>query len=229
MDVFRKNIALTVLFTISVLITHFAGISVDNGNEVVDNAQQNFSHMEINGWQATDIRTSDAVLDVLKADRTIFANYAKPGALPLTLYAGYYKNLEKSKWSHAPQVCYTAQGWVMTINDKIMINSDQDRIEVNRMRIEKGNEAMLVYYWYQTNDHVFADLYKMKFSLFLQGLRHKNEKSNGNVFVRISVPISINIEHAHQQLQQFVDEFSSNFKRWFVENDIHQNTFPGTE
>ena len=105
----------------------------------------------------------------------------------------------------------------MTTNDKVEFYRGQKSLKVNRLRIEKGNSETLVYYWYQTNDHIFADLYKMKLSLFLQGLKQNDAKREGNAFVRISVPIREKLDHSHHQLQKFADEFFPHFERWLAE------------
>lgn len=219
MDVFRKNIVLSILFFISALLMYYVNGPFSFENEKEGFHEVNYSEIELRGWQRNEIRTSSEVLDVLKADCTIFTTYSKPGVLPVTLYVGYYENLDKSKWSHAPQVCYTAQGWIMTTNDKVRITNGQEVMKVNRLRLEKGNEAILVYYWYQTAEKVFTDLYRLKLSLFLQRLMHKEKQTNGNAFVRISMPIAANPKYSHRQLEEFVDQFYPQFEKWLTEEN----------
>ena len=172
--------------------------------------------MTINGWKLKPIVSDKAVLDSLEASVTVFADYFQPDTKEsVNLYIGYYKTLEKSKMSHAPQVCFTAQGWIMSQNDKLIFHLGGQEKKINRLILKKGSRKLLVYYWYQVGSKVYADLFRMKLFLAGQQIIHKNDFDEGNAFIRISTPIFQSLESSSKLLQGYAKDVYLEYPKMF--------------
>ena len=225
MAFFKKIILLVVLFVLVGIVTTFFGdFSPPEGKKKFQ--QINFP---IPGWQEREITSSEAVLDTLRADTTVFSDYFRPGSQGMNLYIGYYATLDKSKLSHAPQVCYTSQGWVMKENDKVGLELNGSLHTVNRLVLEIGERRILVYYWYQAGRDVYADLFKMKMSLLFDKIRAVGVDSQGNAFIRISTSVTAGEEAAHQQLQEYAQDLVPELKRIFLRSKQSEDNSPHSQ
>jgi len=209
---FSSKIALLSLLFLSV------ALFVSFGNDIHESekdGQYETKRLSIQGWQEKPILSSRAVLDTLQANMTVFADYSHDGYEPVNLYIGYYNTLEKAKLSHAPQVCFTAQGWIMISNDKIDIQLGGDIKKVNRLVLVKGEEKLLVYYWYQSWQRVYDDLFQMKLSLLWGKIKKQEMSDEGNAFVRISVPVSQGQNVSADILQKYAEALFVELPRLF--------------
>ena len=198
----RKVIVLTVFFACLGTFVFYSGLQADKDTNTAITVRKNF---DVPGWRHTDLHNVTAVLDALKANITVFADYSRDDRSPsVNLYIGYYDSLEKARLSHAPQVCFTAQGWIIQKNDKVMLDFSDKKKEVNRLLLEKDNQRLLVYYWYQTVNKSFADLYKMKLDLLYNKLVKGKEFQPGNAFVRVSTMVVGDVRQAKLRLATFV-------------------------
>ncbi len=203
----RKIILLTVFFACLGSFIAYVGLQADNSGTDSITVKNNF---DVPGWRYTNIPNSNAVLDSLQANITIFADYyKKKNDARVNLYIGYYDSLEQSKLSHAPQVCFTAQGWILQEDNKVMLEVDDKKREVNRLLLEKEKEQLLVYYWYQTKNDVFTDLYKMKLRLLYRKLTKGRAAEVDNAFIRVSTPVLSDLQHDKLRLEEFVNSSES--------------------
>lgn len=209
-------------FSSKIVLLSFLFMSIAlfiSSRDVVNESEQDSLYetkrLPIQGWQEKPILSSRAVLDTLQANVTVFADYFQDGYGPVNLYIGYYNTLEKAKLSHAPQVCFTAQGWIMTSNDKIDIMLGGYIKKVNRLVLVKGEEKLLVYYWYQSWQQVYDDLFQMKLSLLWGKIKKQKLSDEGNAFVRISVPVSQGQNVSADILQKYAEALFAEFPRLF--------------
>jgi hemerythrin superfamily protein len=70
--------------------------------------------------------------------------------------------------------------------------------------LDKGNEKIIVYYWYQTINRTYVDLFMMKFDFFVRKLTHYNHNDEQNLFVRVLTPVLENQEKASLLLSEYV-------------------------
>jgi EpsI family protein len=178
----RKIILLSLVF---VCVAFFVSL-VDYSPQGTGRANPKIINLPVSGWLCKPITSPQAVLDTLETDCTVFADYYQDDKGTVNLYVGYYNTVEKSKMSHAPQVCFTAQGWVMQKNDKVKILLGGEEKTVNRLLLERNGEKTLVYYWYQAGKDVYADLFRLKVALLLKKVSHPKGFSEDNAFVRVS-------------------------------------------
>ncbi len=199
----RKIIALTIFFACLGSFILYTGLQADKDTDNSITVRKNF---DIPGWRHKDLHNVTAVLDTLKANITVFADYSRNDNSPsVNLYIGYYDSLEKAKLSHAPQVCFTAQGWVIQQNDKVILDlKDNTKMQVNRLLLEKNKQRLLVYYWYQTANKLFADIYRMKLDLLYNKVVKGRDFQPANAFVRVSSMVVSDMQHAKMRLSTFV-------------------------
>lgn len=195
----RKIIILSLLFVcVAIFVSLF-----DHTSPTGCKTNLKTLNLPVSGWLCKPIASSQAVLDTLETDVTVFAEYYQPGKDPVNLYIGYYDTLDKSKMSHAPQVCFTAQGWVMKKNDKVQILLGGEKKTVNRLLLEKNEEKTLVYYWYQAGEEIYADIFRMKVALLFRKIRQPKGFSEGNAFVRVSTSATKDQRKAASRLREF--------------------------
>ena len=212
MDFTKKVITLSVFFISTACLVAFA-YSPDYGGSKVS---YEVEKLAIQGWQEKSVVTSRAVLDTLQATRTVFSDYAKSGSTSVNLYIGYYDSLEKSKMSHAPQVCFTAQGWVMKENTKVDIMLNGAGHTINLLLLEKENAKLLVYYWYQAGTDMYADLFRMKTALLWKKIQQGSTFDEGNAFIRISTSVSPeNSGSAPVVLREFAEDLAEELPELF--------------
>ncbi|WP_163337119.1 exosortase C-terminal domain/associated protein EpsI [Desulfopila sp. IMCC35008] len=209
----RKTIILTTIFILVALLTSVSGVFYKKIDSETNYLTKN---LPVTGWNMRPIPSDIAVIDTLQANTTLFADYYHSGEkYPVNLYVGYYNKLEKSKFSHAPQVCFTAQGWVLDSNDKVKFNLGTNEVTVNRLILDKGPERILVYFWYQDRSEIYADLFRMKLSLAGRKLLHGSDLDEGNAFIRLSTTVSVNENLTEKKLQSFANDIYNELPKLF--------------
>ncbi len=201
---FSRKIVLLSLIFISVGL--FVSLSSDTQESDGDISYET-KRLSVMGWLEEPIPSEKGVLDTLQANTTIFADYFQNAYGSVNLYIGFYDSLERAKLSHAPQVCFTAQGWVMEKNDKINIMLGNQAKTVNRLVLDKDESKLLVYYWYQAGPKIYDDLFQMKLSLLWDKIVTRGGGDGGNAFIRISVPVSSKgQEYSADILQKYAND-----------------------
>lgn len=209
----RKIILLSLLFAgVAIFVSSF-----DHSSRNAGKINQETINLPVSGWLCKPIASSQAVLDTLETDITVFAEYYQPGQDPVNLYVGYYDTVLQAKMSHAPQVCFTAQGWVMKKNDKVQILLGGEKKTVNRLLLEKNEEKTLVYYWYQAGVEIYADIFRMKVALLFKKIRQPKGFSEGNAFVRVSTSATKDQRKAASRLREFSVPLSKSLTEMFEE------------
>lgn len=160
--------------------------------------------LKVEGWEFKNIEDKNKVMGILQTNISIFADYYRQDEELVNLYVGGYRAADAAKMSHAPQVCFTTQGWHILINDKIDLVVATKIIKVNRLLLEKAGEKKLVYYWYQTAKESYAELFLMKLALLKNSLTNREQEDGRNLFVRIITPITNNQEQAAVVLTEYL-------------------------
>ena len=210
---FKTKIILLTFFFISTACVVAFTFSSNDGDRPESNYE--VRKLTVKGWHEKTINTSHAVLDTLQATSTIFSEYSHDGSRSVNLYIGYYDSLDKSEMSHAPQVCFTAQGWIMEENDKVILTLNGVDHKVNRLLLKKEEEKILVYYWYLADNHIYADLFRMKLSLLSQKIQQRKNFDEGNAFIRISTSISQDPQESPAVLQEFAEDLAMELPKVF--------------
>jgi exosortase D (VPLPA-CTERM-specific) len=134
---------------------------------------ENLPH-QINGWSGRDVQLEPAILDVLKATDSYEGNFSEPGnKAPVNLFVAYYDSLSKGAAIHSPRVCLPGSGWEFASFE------ERDFSELgpgsggtfNRVIIQKGEQKILMYYWFHQRERRTAGEFKMKYYLLLDSFR----------------------------------------------------------
>lgn len=144
---------------------------------------------ELAGWTMVREQAIESeVLGVLKADDTLSRVYASPtGDQTASLLAVFFKSQRAGVSPHSPKVCLPGAGWVPVNSGELSIPIEgRGTIPVNRYEIVKGDQSMLVLYWYQNSQRVMASEYSAKVYSLWDGITQRRSDTS---MVRLIVPI----------------------------------------
>lgn len=144
---------------------------------------------EFGGWNSgAPQRLDPATERILAANDYYSVELTKPGmAAPVDFFTAWYRDQMKGG-THSPTVCLPNSGW--EIEQLTQIRSPKGTpgqpFTLNRARIRKGLQQMLVYYWYDQQGIDTASAYRAKLILALAKLR--SGRADG-ALVRLITPI----------------------------------------
>jgi exosortase D (VPLPA-CTERM-specific) len=97
-----------------------------------------------------------AALTKLGGTDYLLADYARPGAPPVNLYALYYAHQDalSNEAIHSPSICIPAGGWAVTSSSVVAVAlKDGTQLWVNRVLVSKEGVRQVVYYWFDQDGH----------------------------------------------------------------------------
>jgi EpsI family protein len=158
--------------------------------------------LNIGDWTTVREQQFDAAtVAVLHADDYVARTYQREGTGEADLYVGYYESQRQGDTIHSPMNCLPAAGWQLLTIDRRSIDAGGRQMVVNRDTIQKGLDARLVLYWYQSHGRAIASEYWTKAYLVLDGLRmHRTD----GALVRVIAPIHNGEAAAEQSAVAFV-------------------------
>jgi EpsI family protein len=170
--------------------------------------------MVIGGLRGRDEPIASSVLDELDPSDMIVRSYS--GDDPddrIWLVIAYFENARYG--AHNPEVCYRSQGWVIDdMPNRVLERRGGAPIEARQFRVRKGDDERLVaYWWYISDDRVTSDQREFLDSMALQGIIRG---SNYGSFVRISTPVSPDLEVAQARLDRFAGRILAELPRLFA-------------
>jgi EpsI family protein len=120
---------------------------------------------EISGWKvAGEQKLSAGVLSRLIPTEYLSRTYRK-GSSELDLFIAFYAQQRAGESMHSPKHCLPGAGWEIWRHDSEWVPVDGTRLKVNKYSVENMGGRMLMFYWYQSKDRVFANEYLGKFLL----------------------------------------------------------------
>lgn len=127
-------------------------------------------------------------LDVLRADDTLFRIYQNDNLrVQGSLFIAYFQTQRQGQSPHSPKNCLPGSGWQPEENDVVNVPVGNETININHYVVSKGDEASIVYYWYQSQGRAIAGEFAAKFYLIEDSIRkHRSDTA----LVRIIVPRS---------------------------------------
>ncbi|WP_169566115.1 VPLPA-CTERM-specific exosortase XrtD [Sneathiella limimaris] len=159
----------------------------------------------IDGMIAEEDQLPRIEQEILQMSDYYLGHYRAEGLPPITLFAGYYEQQSAGRTPHSPRVCIPSGGWKITDLTTISLNNNGISVPVNRVMIGKGEQKLLVYYWFQQRGKYIANEYMAKFNLLLGGL--KSNRTDG-ALIRLSMPVGTEMSEvvADQRLADFAGE-----------------------
>jgi len=181
-------------------------------SEALSNELLPLSHQ----YKTSKNRLSLNVIEALNLDDYMFQTYSS-GAVPVTLYVGYYFSGEKIGAAHDPQVCYPGQGWTLSNKkQKTFHLKDGEKINYSSIIAELDGKKELIVYWFQIDSETADNTLSQKIFLFKNKLFQHGESS---AFVRISTPLNdTTLQNAEKSIHNFIEDFYPLFLK-YIKND----------
>jgi len=133
--------------------------------------------VQLGGWKDVSEQSLDpGVQEYLRPDSYILRDYDNPMfGTAANLFVAYFKSIQSGYGPHSPSVCLPGSGWL--VRDRTIINlSVPGRaagIPVNKFVLEKGDQHMLMLYWYQNDRNVWAEEFQGKLRLLPDLIKYK--------------------------------------------------------
>jgi EpsI family protein len=162
--------------------------------------------LSVGAWVGTREQMDAIYLDALKLDDYVMANYVKGDLGAVNFYAAYYASQRTGRSAHSPSSCLPGNGWRMEDFGQRAIpgvEAGGQPLHVNRTVIKKGDDAQLVYYWFQQRGRGLTNEYLVKWFIFWDALT-RNRTDGALVRLVTPVPAGEDIAKADERLMDFV-------------------------
>jgi EpsI family protein len=152
--------------------------------------------IEIEGQAGADAQLTDAERQAAGVTSYLLRNYrptdTTAGALPFSVYVGYYDSQTQGKTIHSPKNCLPGAGWEALAATTADFDTPAGTVRVNRYLLQNKEARALVLYWYQGRGRVASNEYAVKWNLLKDAaLRQRSDEA----LVRVVVPV-VNGEEA---------------------------------
>jgi EpsI family protein len=139
---------------------------------------------QIGPWRMTGRETLGAeVLDLLKP--TSYLSRFYEGNELLGLFIAFYERQTAGATLHSPKNCLPGSGWEVWKQAYLTVPTRQGSVTVNRYSIRRLDEKIVMYYWYQSKDHLVASEIAGKFLLVRDALFSGHTAA---ALVRVTLP-----------------------------------------
>ena len=149
--------------------------------------------LRIGPWEGRDLQPFDSrIVATLGIDEYISRGYVAPDRPQVSLYVGYYRSQRQGQTMHSPLNCMPGSGWQPSGRGRVEVpaptggRARPERVEINRMIVQKGLDRQFVLYWYQAHGRIVASEYWGKIYTVVDAIRLN--RSDG-ALVRVIVPI----------------------------------------
>lgn len=145
--------------------------------------------LQLGPWTGTDISIPQDILDILGAGDFLLRVYRTPDPSQpyVDLFAAYFPSQRSGDSIHSPKNCLPGAGWSPVESNRVMLSlPGHAPFPANRYVIAKGEDRMLVLYWYLAHDRAVASEYWAKFYLVTDSMRLN--RSDGSL-IRVTTPL----------------------------------------
>jgi EpsI family protein len=145
---------------------------------------------QLGPWSGTDVRIPQEILDILGAGDFLLRVYRSPDVPQqpyVDLFLAYFPSQRNGDTIHSPKNCLPGAGWSPVESERVNLSlPGHAAFPANRYVIAKGEDRMLVLYWYWAHDRAVASEYWAKFYLVTDSMRLN--RSDGSL-IRITTPL----------------------------------------
>ncbi len=156
--------------------------------------------VELQGWYGREGTLEEVVLDALKLDDYIIADYRHPDGDSINFYVAYYASQRSGAAAHSPASCLPGGGWQM---DDLAPYEVMPGLVVNRSVIRKGDSRQLVYYWFKQRDRIVVNEFAVKWYLLWDALT-RNRTDGALIRLTTLLPPGEDIKAADARMKEFV-------------------------
>ncbi len=158
-------------------------------------------------WHGSDVTISSEVLDTLGQGDFLSREYYNDAyaKFNVDVFMAYFPSQRASQTIHSPEHCLPGSGWFPLESSRIMLAlPGHAPFPANRYLIVKGDDRLLVLYWYWAHDRAVASEYWAKYYLIADAIRLN--RTDG-ALIRIATPIrGEDVDAAQQRLVSFARE-----------------------
>ena len=173
--------------------------------------------LEVGEWEGRPKSVESDVLDVLKMDDWLSADFSRPGEVaPIDVWVAYYGSQRKGASVHSPRSCLPGGGWRIDSLDSHAVTGipgEAGPVYVNRAEISYGEQKMLVYYWFKQRDRNLTNEYLVKWYLFWDSIT-RNRTDGALIRLTKFVPDGFSVEEADAALTEFMREGFETFSAY---------------
>lgn len=167
---------------------------------------------QVKSWQLSKRSEFSAnILNVLKPTDYLFRQYKDAGGQSVSLYIGYHSGGKDSGGIHSPKHCLPGSGWYEVSTRRDVLEIPGSRINLVRSVYQKGETRELFLYWFQVRGRSISDEYSLKLAEIVNSALHRRRDES---FIRVSVPVDSDIEHAVAKGEQFIRDFEPLFREY---------------
>jgi EpsI family protein len=149
-------------------------------------------------WEGRRGHIDDETVKVLGTKDYLDATFVGPANKTVSLWIAYYGNLKKQAGLvHTPFYCMTGSGWTIKEEGKIEMLPGKP---VSYMLMEKGNERMVVYYWFIQRGRWLPSMYSNQIYLGIDNLLRG--RANG-ALIRLMTPVDPDVQAAKERLNDY--------------------------
>ena len=172
--------------------------------------------MSIGNWHGQpDMPLSDKILEILRLDDYLVADFSNNESPPINLYIAYYKHQEIGKAIHSPEACLPGSGWTISEQRRIKIHTDTKNLslQANRAVLTKDGQNLLMYFWFQQAGRSIANPFLSKLYLLKDSITRGRGDS---ALIRLIIPVANyeTIEDNDQQLKIFTNLLIPHLKNY---------------
>ena len=210
LDTRRQRPLLASLILLLVLLPWLGSL---NEREEAAPARQSFAQFPLyhDNWSGREMALDKDVLNTLKLTDYIQADYQLNGSgMPVNFYVAWYGSQKKGASIHSPRSCIPGGGWrIESLQQRTLDNvrhASGKPLLVNRAVIQKGDNAQVVYYWFEGRGRDITNEYMAKWYIFWDSLT-RSRSDGALVRVVTYVPDPSQIDAADARLVRFVEDF----------------------
>jgi EpsI family protein len=146
---------------------------------------------ELSGWESVrDFPVEKEIQEVLKADDILNREYRSPAArADVLFFVAYFKTQRTGATPHSPKNCLPGSGFE-PVETPATISIDvagrAAPLVANQYVVARGEEKMVVLYWYQSHNRIIANEFAAKFWLIADSIRYRRSDT---ALVKVEVPV----------------------------------------
>jgi EpsI family protein len=171
---------------------------------------------QLGPWTGTDFAIPQDILDILGAGDfllRVYRNSETPQPY-VDLFIAYFPSQRSGDSIHSPKNCLPGAGWSPVESERVTLSlPGHTPFPANRYVIAKGDDRMLVLYWYLAHDRAVASEYWAKFYLVADAMRLN--RSDGSL-IRVTTPLGRgeNMDTAQQRLLSLAENVTPLIDRY---------------
>ena len=121
-------------------------------------------------WVSEDLPISDDEKAMLETDNVFVRRYTNAKDEEVYLFVVYSQN--NRKVSHPPEICYTGGGATIlnNVHDDFNSVSGDEKIQVNRLTVERGRVTQIFVYWFKVGDSFTSNYWVQQGLIALKSL-----------------------------------------------------------